>query len=114
MRISDWSSDVCSSDLSNGTASNDRMCSRNECTAVIFLEWDEKKDGFLTFSKQVLSALHDLLQNAWAYDQCCHRSEERRVGKECVSTCRSRWWPYHYTKKQRRERQNIMKKLRHI
>src|SRR3546814_10878446 len=27
------------------------------------------------------------------------RSEERRVGKECVSTCRSRWSPYHYTKK---------------
>src|SRR3546814_11833931 len=26
------------------------------------------------------------------------RSEERRVGKECVSTCRSRWWPYHYKK----------------
>src|SRR3546814_14682374 len=26
------------------------------------------------------------------------RSEERRVGKECVSTCRSRWSPYHYTK----------------
>src|SRR3546814_4500383 len=29
-----------------------------------------------------------------------HRSEERRVGKECVSTCRSRWSPYHYKKKQ--------------
>src|SRR3546814_15920357 len=27
------------------------------------------------------------------------RSEERRVGKECVSTCRSRWSPYHLTKK---------------
>src|SRR3546814_16714864 len=27
------------------------------------------------------------------------RSEERRVGKECVSTCRSRWWPYHKKKK---------------
>src|SRR3546814_15484180 len=27
------------------------------------------------------------------------RSEERRVGKECVSTCRSRWCPDHYTKK---------------
>src|SRR3546814_16182330 len=27
------------------------------------------------------------------------RSEERRVGKECVSTCRSRWAPYHYKKK---------------
>src|SRR3546814_11597275 len=30
------------------------------------------------------------------------RSEERRVGKECVSTCRSRWSPYHYKKKQHR------------
>src|SRR3546814_16371899 len=28
-------------------------------------------------------------------DQIRHRSEERRVGKECVSTCRSRWSPYH-------------------
>src|SRR3546814_12122446 len=27
------------------------------------------------------------------------RSEERRVGKECVSKCRSRWSPYHYKKK---------------
>src|SRR3546814_11510947 len=27
------------------------------------------------------------------------RSEERRVGEECVSTCRSRWWPYRYKKK---------------
>src|SRR3546814_14843986 len=27
------------------------------------------------------------------------RSEERRVGKECVSPCRSRWSPYHYKKK---------------
>src|SRR3546814_12996095 len=27
------------------------------------------------------------------------RSEERRVGKECVSTCRSRWSPYHEKKK---------------
>src|SRR3546814_5443353 len=25
-------------------------------------------------------------------------SEERRVGKECVGTCRSRWWTYHYKK----------------
>src|SRR3546814_17732568 len=33
------------------------------------------------------------------------RSEERRVGKECVSTCRSRWSPYHYTKIKIGERQ---------
>src|SRR3546814_14798033 len=31
------------------------------------------------------------------------RSEERRVGKECVSTCRSRWWPYHQKKKHIKE-----------
>src|SRR3546814_12327409 len=30
------------------------------------------------------------------------RSEERRVGKECVSTCRSRWSPYHYKKKNKK------------
>src|SRR3546814_13129046 len=31
--------------------------------------------------------------------QAAHRSEERRVGKECVSACRSRWSPYHLKKK---------------
>src|SRR3546814_12974311 len=33
------------------------------------------------------------------------RSEESRVGKECVSTCRSRWSPYHKTKKNKNDRQ---------
>src|SRR3546814_18650722 len=32
-------------------------------------------------------------------EQPLGRSEERRVGIECVSTCRSRWWPYHTKKK---------------
>src|SRR3546814_11366727 len=36
--------------------------------------------------------------------EASYRSEERRVGNECVSTCRSRWWQYHYKK-------NIDKKL---
>src|SRR3546814_15681208 len=31
------------------------------------------------------------------------RSEERRVGKECVSTCRSRWSPYHLKKKKQKQ-----------
>src|SRR3546814_14894279 len=31
-------------------------------------------------------------------EPCAQRSEERRVGKECVSTCRSRWLPDHYKK----------------
>src|SRR3546814_11183959 len=33
------------------------------------------------------------------------RSEERRVGKECVSTCRSRWSPYHETKNNNKKKQ---------
>src|SRR3546814_17196914 len=32
------------------------------------------------------------------FENLAMRSEERRVGKECVSTCRSRWSPYHYKK----------------
>src|SRR3546814_12012613 len=35
------------------------------------------------------------LHNDIGPDDVFHRSEERRVGKECVSTCRSRWSPYH-------------------
>src|SRR3546814_11001324 len=38
--------------------------------------------------------------------KCLKRSEERRVGKECVSTCRSRWSPYHYKKKNNTTRIN--------
>src|SRR3546814_20571419 len=33
--------------------------------------------------------------HGWQTQQNALRSEERRVGKECVSTCRSRWSPYH-------------------
>src|SRR3546814_6773002 len=36
-----------------------------------------------------------LLYPLWETQATEHRSEERRVGKECVSTCRSRWSPYH-------------------
>src|SRR3546814_16957161 len=47
-----------------------------------------------------LDAVGDTL---WDFVSDCakHRSEERRVGQECVSTCRSRWWPYHYKKNSR-------------
>src|SRR3546814_18391992 len=37
----------------------------------------------------------------------CLRSEERRVGKECVSTCRSRWSPYQYKKKKENSTPNL-------
>src|SRR3546814_17268557 len=38
------------------------------------------------------------------------RSEERRVGKECVSTCRSRWSPYHYKKTESEEHRYVQNK----
>src|SRR3546814_12476111 len=47
----------------------------------------------------VYTSLVALVQNDMkkliAYSSVAHRSEERRVGKECVSTFRSRWWPDH-------------------
>src|SRR3546814_18252843 len=55
-------------------------------------------DGF--FSRHLMYS--SKLSSASVCRSFClvRRSEERRVGKECVSTCRSRWSPYHYKKKQ--------------
>src|SRR3546814_9636605 len=85
MRISDWSSDVCSSDLTC-LLSPDLKSSRKAIRlagslAVPYLEL--MADIILAR----VGAAGDVLHHA--------RSEERRVGKECVSTCRSRWSPYH-------------------
>src|SRR3546814_18387471 len=101
MRISDWSSDVCSSDL-----------------LVIGLRWylARAKDGYLrenasysqisetltesTEGARTIEALGIGHERVAALDaDCAGRSEERRVGKEGVRTCSSRWWPYPYTKK---------------
>src|SRR3546814_9569402 len=84
MRISDWSSDVCSSDLESqgsgpfGVASGGGFSSRRAARVCAPSE----------------KAVRDC-----ALESTCQssapRSEERRVGKECVSTCRSRWSPSH-------------------
>src|SRR3546814_3576023 len=79
MRISDWSSDVCSSDLerfpyiAEGFANN-----------IVHTGFDGPSHLLLEHVPQ--QALGTSVRR---------RSEERRVGKECVSTCRSRWSPYH-------------------
>src|SRR3546814_9911690 len=81
MRISDWSSDVCSSDLT------DAVARRNLMFDGLARRWrDDPPPGFVIAAGITTSApaVGRLL-----------RSEERRVGKECVSTCRSRWSPYH-------------------
>src|SRR3546814_10365711 len=68
MRISDWSSDVCSSDL------------RGKADEAV-----ERRDELRHRGHRDAARHHD------ADDGTDARSEERRVGKECVSTCRSRW-----------------------
>src|SRR3546814_14580567 len=98
MRISDWSSDVCSSDLTRATsppvARGDAAWGPGEL--VWMFKHGLKMTGTPawspTHSGEELWAVIAFLQRCPAW---CRRSEERRVGKECVSTCRSRWAPYH-------------------
>src|SRR3546814_15190847 len=108
MRISDWSSDVCSSDLDQAFAvlgkGDDRRCRaraldvfdnsglaalHDRDTAIRGAEVDPDHFGH---NDNVLVALVASLKRQ-------ARSEERRVGKECVSTCSSRWSPYYKKKK---------------
>src|SRR3546814_15627217 len=100
MRISDWSSDVCSSDLPG-----ERVLARIA----------RRKPSFDTArTEQILKSSSQRVAPPCPYFGVCGgcamqhldpaaqvavkqrvlRSEERRVGKECVSTCRSRWLPY--------------------
>src|SRR3546814_1793291 len=80
MRISDWSSDVCSSDL---------LLRLRRIFEALHLR-GEFVD--LRHHRRIASGNGQPLELE-AVDR--GRSEERRVGKECVSTCRSRWSPYH-------------------
>src|SRR3546814_19388169 len=98
MRISDWSSDVCSSDLVD-TFRIARLAAFRpgaEATGPIVKRVVGIAAGiqfFRTMQARIDKIGGDVLQ-AWPFDGVC-RSAERRVGKECVITCRSRWSPYH-------------------
>src|SRR3546814_15847846 len=97
MRISDWSSDVCSSDLL--TISKGFRPMQALKALVIFM-------AVLIVAGMVL-LVYGLVSRTGGGGSMgggepigggegdVARSEERRVGKECVSTCRSRWSPYH-------------------
>src|SRR3546814_4213315 len=90
MRISDWSSDVCSSDLVAHFAGKAGFTA-DEVIATV--HGDEA--GWPAADEALLVALTDALVDTATVDEGLWRSEERRVGKECVSTCRSRWSPFH-------------------
>src|SRR3546814_13790539 len=92
MRISDWSSDVCSSDLPQRAVRYAVICTLASVAGGML----GYGIGFFLYESVGLALLGALgLTDAFQPAACYLRSEERRVGKECVSTCRSRWSPYH-------------------
>src|SRR3546814_13150013 len=109
MRISDWSSDVCSSDLIevplpflSGVTLKLRLDMLVEDEYGLWVV-DHKTHKTIPKTTDRLLDLQSPLY-VWACHQAGipvhgfiwnYRSEERRVGKECVRTCRSRWSPYH-------------------
>src|SRR3546814_8300250 len=80
MRISDWSSDGCSSDLHVSYGKRVRP----------FQSWPGP--GAPPRLVTICATGGSAVSTGWS---ACPRSEERRVGKEGVRTCRSRWSPYH-------------------
>src|SRR3546814_5433075 len=99
MRISDWSSDVCSSDLE--TTPPVYWCPNiypDGSGGWIVRRVDDLKEVYADddlFTKKGISSFAKLIGEDWDLVPTELRSEERRVGKECVSTCRSRCSPYH-------------------
>src|SRR3546814_18281050 len=101
MRISDWSSDVCSSDLRQWRRLHEVVVAAGQQTLEKGLrpvERGQEEDGTAAQPLQLADAAagfdavharHHDVEN----DEL--RSEERRGGKECVSQCRCRWLPYH-------------------
>src|SRR3546814_20245909 len=120
MRISDWSSDVCSSDLLTVVTQNvDDLHERAGTTRLIHMHGELRKalcarcgartpwDGDLRSRPECPHCGFRTLRPdvvwfgelPYGLDRIEERSEERRVGEECVITCRSRWATVHYKKK---------------
>src|SRR3546814_15278191 len=105
MRISDWSSDVCSSDLLGTDLDDAQVQVQNRVSvAEPRLPEEVRRLGITTekSSPDLMMVVH-MLSPDESYDQLYvsnyarsrvrDRTEARRVGKECVRTCRSRWPP---------------------
>src|SRR3546814_19715551 len=107
MRISDWSSDVCSSDLIFKRAwlcigrverlpkPGSYIVQPIEVAKASVLITRTKDGSIKAFHNVCSHRSNTLVLDDEGTASRFVRSEERRVGKECVSTCRSRWSPYH-------------------
>src|SRR3546814_14380458 len=103
MRISDWSSDVCSSDLCEARIlAEDLLKERKPDGGVLTRAEIEQRivDTLRVSRNSAQSAATKAVQQERPFNPArITRSEERRVGKECVSTCSSRWSASHKKKK---------------
>src|SRR3546814_18961376 len=114
MRISDWSSDVCLSDLAGRTLRDaltehaDLFDSSPELRHIRTFAHARGAGEWATLGGVLLRAilgtpysvvLPQLVGGDMSLNLLLSRSEERRVGTECVSRCRSRWLPYTPKKK---------------
>src|SRR3546814_12077189 len=109
MRISDWSSDVCSSDLATDellvdlrrivelTLHDLGAISLQPVETLARAVGDDHHAAVAGAEALLVAILGELALGAGVEHRIVfpERSEERRVGKECVSTCRSRWTPFH-------------------
>src|SRR3546814_9447820 len=108
MRISDWSSDVCSSDLpKRNTSMKSLLCALGAALMALSAATGVANASVVIAGTRVVfpaangevtvrlnnNGEQPALVEAWIDNGDPARSEERRVGKECVSTCRSRWSP---------------------
>src|SRR3546814_7851342 len=99
MRISDWSSDVCSSDLlglAHLADVNPKPFVR-DLGKFAAIKRVLQRLVQCRFEARIAFAEGDAIEFGLTHNRTAldGRSEERRVGKECVSTCRSRWATYH-------------------
>src|SRR3546814_20393420 len=91
MRISDWSSDVCSSDLLV-----ERNAVEEDLHVLDGIDGHARLAGIADDARVVGVVAAVGREVEGDREPLLPRSEERRVGKECVRTCRSRWSPYPY------------------
>src|SRR3546814_21011121 len=113
MRISDWSSDVCSSDLvgqDDQRVGFDQVGDQGSQRVVVAKTDFVGDDGVVLVDDRYHAQVQQRVEGGTGVQvpapvgevfmgeqnlRRSYRSEERRVGTECVSTCRSRWSPYH-------------------
>src|SRR3546814_14034670 len=113
MRISDWSSDVCSSDLFGAGVADIAGIDEYGRDAGVYKGGFQRSDArHFKIVDQLAGGKHGTARAVFfgggVHEFKLHfggrkghaiqfevRSEERRVGKECVSTCSSRWSPFH-------------------